>query len=216
MKRKPWWVGVLLWFTPFIASMMVTNFVLSTVTISGVSMAPSFADGHRVALSKIDKTYQRGEIVVFTSGGNDPTATGQESLYVKRVIGVAGDTVRYKDGKLYVNDKEVRQDFLQDSAHDLINSAFEKEDGTSMPENNYWSLEDLSDAESWNEWSKGVNKVPEGCVFVMGDHRSASKDSRFFGYVKTDSIVGVLKQMPFSNEQVQSVMNDVTDQFFVE
>ena len=216
MKRKPWWVGVLLWFTPFIASTLVTTFVMSTVTISGVSMAPSFADGQRVVLSKIDKTYQRGEIVVFTSTGNDPTATGQETLYVKRVIGVAGDTVRYKDGKLYVNDKEVHQDFLQDSAHDLINSAFEKEDGTSMPENNYWSLEDLSDAERWNEWSKGVNKVPEGCVFVMGDHRSASKDSRFFGYVKTDSIVGVVKQMPFSNEQVQSVMNDVTDQFFVE
>lgn len=216
MKRKPWWVGVLLWFTPFIASTLVTNFVMSTVTISGVSMAPSFADGQRVVLSKIDKAYQRGEIVVFTSGGNDPTATGQENLYVKRVIGVAGDTVRYKDGKLYVNDKEVRQDFLQDSAHDPINSAFEKEDGTSMPENNYWSLEDLSDAEGWNEWSKGVNKVPEGCVFVMGDHRSASKDSRFFGYVKTDSIIGVVKQMPFSNEQTQSVMNDVTDQFFVE
>lgn len=207
--------GIALWFAPLMLSMFVNAHVFTTVAVAGESMEPSFHDGDRVAMSRLDKTYERGEIVVFTAGENHPGVQDPATFYIKRVIAIAGDTVRYKDGKLYVNDKEVDQSFIKDSAPDMIKASYEKAKGTSMPENNYWELGDLSDNEDWNEWSAGENKVPEGTIFVMGDHRSNSTDSRYFGFVRTESVAGVVKQMPFSNEHIQSVINTPKEHFFV-
>lgn len=176
-------------------------------------MAPSLQDGTSLVMSKLDRIYERGEIIVFSAAENDPTATSGESFYIKRIIGLPGDSIHYKDGNLYVNNKEVNQSFLRDSNPDLIKSSYEMNEGTAMPVNNYWSLEDLSKYESWNSWSRGVSVVPEGTVFVMGDHRSASKDSRYFGYVRQDTIKGVVKQMPFTSEELASVIDGAKAEF---
>lgn len=213
MPKKFKWV---IWLIPSLVTFMITQFVIQSVTISGVSMAPSLQNNQKVAMSKIDTTYDRGEIVVFKAEGNDPNIAEGQSIYVKRIIGVAGDTVEYKDGNLYVNDRLVNQSYLVDDGSEMINSEVERNSGTSQPLQVNWTLESLSKSIDWNQASRNRGTVPPGTVFVLGDHRSHSKDSRFFGYVSTDSIIGVVKEMPFSNDQVHDVITRPVQEFFDE
>ena len=83
-KFKP--LKVLLWFTPLLISLGIQQFIASSVTIAGASMAPSLQDGTRLVMSKLDRIYERGEIIVFSAAENDPTATSGESFYIKRII----------------------------------------------------------------------------------------------------------------------------------
>lgn len=208
-KRLFWYALI-----PCVISFTITRLIFSFVTISGESMAPSLKNKERVVISRVDKSYDRGEIVVFQSKENDPAYQPGQDFYVKRVIGVEGDTVEYKDGHLYVNKKEVDQSFIKSSDENLIRSDYERSTGTSIPYNNNWTLKQLSQSAGWNSFSQNRTKVPAGCVFVMGDHRSHSQDSRYFGFVKTSSIVGVVKEMPFSNQQIHEVVTKPSQNFF--
>lgn len=215
MKKNLQFLKIFCWFIPIFIGIFLKTFVFTTVNVSGESMSPSIKDNQKMIISRIDKKYERGEIIVFSSKGNDPTRDKNEEFYIKRIIGIPGDTVEYKSGKLYVNNKEVNQSFLEDSSNGLINSKYEKSDGTSMPENNDWNLKTLSYNNGWNEWSKHKSVVPKNSLFVMGDHRSNSKDSRYFGYIKFSSIKGVIKTMPFSDNHANKVIKDVPNNFFV-
>jgi len=90
-----------------------------------------------------------------------PPLVGQGD-YVKRVIATGGQTIMMKDGQVYVDGKKMPQPFLHDGAQSTQDS---------------WTM------------SKPV-KVPEGDVYVLGDHRNASEDSRFFGPVKVSAVQG--------------------------
>jgi signal peptidase I len=97
-------------------------------------------------------------------------APDKDSKYVKRVIGVPGDRIEMIDDILYVNDKTYKEEYVnRDEEYDQMTENF--------------SLEDVA----------GVTKVPEGHYFVLGDNRTHSKDSRRFGLISEDSIVGEVK-----------------------
>ena len=67
----------------------------------------------------------------------------------------------------------------------------------------------------WNSFSKGKEVVPEGCYFVLGDHRSNSVDSRSFGFVKESSILGVVRPNPFKNSRTDYFLTKhYVDNFF--
>ena len=116
--------------------------------------------------------YKRGDIVVFNPPPNWVQAQGQP--YIKRVIGVGGDTVELKDGKVLVNGTALlEQDYVF------------QEDGDSQP----------------TDQLIGVGKwvIPTGQLFLMGDHRSNSADSREFGPVDISAVIGRawLRYWPF-------------------
>lgn len=179
-------------------------------------MYPTLQDHQMVLVNKTNKNYKRGQVISFHSSPNNPSSDGAEKLYIKRIIGLPGDTVSYKDGKLYVNGKEVNQKFLSLRGND---EKMESTEGTQKPSTSpSWDLLSLSEGNpSFNSWSQNQATVPEGTLFVMGDHRSVSLDSRYFGFVKMDSVLGVNSSFPWDDkEQKYYTSEDFTNDFFVE
>lgn len=151
-------------------------FVLSPVRVDGSSMEPNLTNNERVWMFKQAKI-KHLSVVVFDAHGADPEATPGTD-YVKRVIGLPGDTVSFVNEKLYVNDKVVDQSFISNS------------EATTGTGNHNWTLQSLS---KQNHWSKQATVVPKGEYFVLGDHRSVSNDGRYWGFVKKSKIAGVVK-----------------------
>ena len=116
-------------------------------------------------------SYTRGDIVVFNPPPGWPQNDG--TPYIKRVIGVGGDTVAIWGGAVYVNGAQLAEPYLY------------SEGGRLGP----------TDAQGIDHWL-----VPTGQLFVMGDHRAVSADSRAFGTVPTNSLIGRawLRYLPLS------------------
>ncbi|BCG59712.1 signal peptidase I [Paenibacillus sp. URB8-2] len=136
--------------------------------VDGPSMQPNFHTGERVIVNEIlydIRSPQRGEVIVFhvPSEGRD---------FIKRVIAVAGDTVKVEGDVVTVNGQKVNETYLQ-KAIDQAHANNQLYNDKNFPN------EDFKDG-----------KVPEGHVFVMGDNRSDSTDSRMIGYVPLGDIVG--------------------------
>lgn len=85
-----------------IVVVVIRTFIITPILIDGSSMSPTLEDDQFLILKKYDKSYNRFDIVVFDYKG--------EKL-IKRVIGVPGETVEYKDGTLYINSEEVDDEF---------------------------------------------------------------------------------------------------------
>ena len=161
-----------------IVYLAVTTYVIAPFTVKGHSMDYTFADSDKVFVSKLSSNYERGENIVFHANEKDD--------YIKRVIGVPGDTVAYIDDELYINGSKVEEPYLAKKKQEA------KKEGKA-PLTADFSIENLSSTTS--------KKVPEGTYFVMGDNRQHSTDSRVFGFVKKDKIIGkvVLRYYPFSS-----------------
>ena len=128
-------------------------------------MHPTLEDGNKLVVNKINyqiKDISRFDIIVFHSKG--------EEDYVKRVIGIPGDEISYRDDTLYINGEEFNEPYL---------AKFKK----GYPGQNFTG--DFTLKEITNQAA-----VPEGKLFVMGDNRLESADSRHFGYVSIHQVVG--------------------------
>ena len=145
---------------------LLRQFVFTPTTVRGESMLPTLEDGNRVILSKMT-TIERFDEVVFQ-------ATDSPDNYVKRVIGLPGDTIEMRNDVLYINGKAYDEPYLEEFKKELNRNENLTEDFT---------LEKLT----------GEYKVPEGLMFVLGDNRIYSKDSRIFGFVPMDRIIGEVK-----------------------
>ncbi|AHV97895.1 signal peptidase I [Paenibacillus sabinae] len=136
--------------------------------VDGPSMQPNFHTGERVIVNEIlydIRSPQRGEVIVFhvPSEGRD---------FIKRVIAVAGDTVKVEGDVVTVNGQKVNETYIQKAID-------QKHANNQLYNDKNFPNEDFKDG-----------KVPEGHVFVMGDNRSDSTDSRMIGYVPLGDIVG--------------------------
>ncbi len=129
-------------------------------------MMPNLEDGDRIILSKVS-TINRFDEVAFK-------APDSKDNYVKRVIGFEGDTISMENDQLYINGELHEEPYLAETKADLP-------DEVHLTGN--FTLEDLT----------GEKTVPEGKVFVLGDNRRVSKDSREFGFIDEDAIIGDVK-----------------------
>lgn len=128
--------------------------------IKGASMMPNFPDSEYLLTEKVSYYLNdpaRGDVVVFTP----PVSETDE--FIKRVIGVPGEKVMVKGGRVYINDKLLVEPYLSNS---VITS-----DGSFLTEGQEYT-------------------VPPGQFFVMGDNREHSSDSRFWGPITKKSISG--------------------------
>jgi signal peptidase I len=143
---------------------VIQNFVAQPYQVKQFSMEQTLEPGQYVLVDKLTPrfdTYKRGDIVVF----DPPTDWDSEGTpYIKRVIGLPGDTIEIRDdGLVYVN-------------------------GVALAEPYVYS--DESDGQSQATTAPATWTIPGGEYFLMGDHRSNSKDSRVFGPVAGDRIIG--------------------------
>lgn len=166
------------------------NFVASPVTISGDSMQPNLQNNQIVMVNKQGEI-KRGEVVVFNAYGVDPSATTPDEKYIKRVIGVPGDTVSDVNGVLRVNGKVVDQSFISENEQVATNNRV----------GDWTSLAELGQSQNWQGPISG--KVPAGYYFVLGDHRSISNDSRYWGFVPKNKISGTVWAPPFDNDATE-------------
>jgi signal peptidase I len=158
---------------------VIQTFVAQPYRVQQVSMERTLEPDQYVLVDKLTPrfdAYKRGDIVVFNPPPNWVQAQGQP--YIKRVIGIGGDTVELKGGKVLVNGTALVEHYVY------------QEDGDSQP----------TDA------LIGVGKwvVPTGQLFLMGDHRSNSADSREFGPVDISAVIGRawLRYWPINTFQI--------------
>lgn len=138
-----------------VLALLVHLFVATVFRISGESMVPNFEDGQFVLVDRLSYLigpYQRGDVVVIEFPG-DP----EKRKFIKRIIGLPGDTVQISQGKVYVNGALLPEPYLPDYLY-------------TEPE-----LEKVVRADE---------------LFVIGDNRPNSNDSRFFGPVPLDNVIG--------------------------
>lgn len=151
---------------------VVFTFVCRVVTVTGTSMVPSFHEGDRVLVVNDFNGVEQGDVVVIVNVLEEPI--------IKRVVATAGQTVDFDEdmGELVVDGQP-----LTGEAYHIANGI------TYVPDRPGEVLE-------------FPQTVPEGCVFVLGDNRQNSKDSRFaeVGMVDCRNILGkvVFNLYPFS------------------
>ncbi len=169
-----------------IAVILVLTFVVRICEVGGPSMEKTLLDKERLLVSDLFYTPKAGDIIVFHETDDRPH--GFNKPIVKRVIATEGEFVQinYTAGKVYVSNDAV---FTEDEVID---------------ESSYVYL----DKGKWDEAGKpnDVFEVPEGHLFVMGDNRNNSADSRSddpgmgVGFVEEERVLGkvLLRIFPFS------------------
>ncbi len=154
-----------------VAAMLVLNlFFFRSITVSGPSMLDTLRNGDKVVATNFCYTPAYGDIVVIQADKlrNEITMMWGEPI-IKRVVAVGGDTIRidFIKGEVYRNGELLEEDYIKDPTFFRAN-------------------------DSWMEGNKEYT-VPENTVFVMGDNRAVSNDSRNLpqvGFVDTRFIMG--------------------------
>lgn len=185
-----------------VAALVIRSFVFEPVRVDGSSMDDTLANGEIMLVSKYDysttwlsffwqdnATKEKAPKITF--GGNPQRFDvvicrypGRgDTNFVKRVVGLPGDTIRLEDGYLYV--KEAGQDEEVRYEEPYINDEYR-----SGPLNTFRAYE-----------------VPEGKYFVMGDHRNNSNDSRSVGPIDRNMIVGHVRRVVYPFNQWRGVPN---------
>jgi signal peptidase I len=124
---------------------------------------------------------QRGDIITFIPPHED-------ILYVKRVMAVPGDTIRIEGNTIYINGEQLEQSVMEETSRQLIGTeviggrehAFKLSAGRELP------------------WFGRTLVVPEGKLFVMGDHRNNSGDSRYWGFADEANVTGKVSSIAVS------------------
>ncbi len=145
---------------------VIQTFIAQPYQVRQQSMEHTLEPNEYVLVDKLTPrfdTYKRGDVIVFEPPEGWAVG-GDRTPFIKRIIGVAGDTLELRDGHVYVNGVELQEPYLY------------AEDGVPQP------TDPTSGQSRWT--------IPDGDVFVMGDHREASADSRTFGPVPVTSVIG--------------------------
>jgi len=181
----------------FVIAVLIKTFFVQAFFIPSGSMLPTLHPGDRVLVEKLAyrlREPRRHDVVVFEKSvfGEAPDVpwyqdaknfvrellglpTGIEEDYIKRIVAVGGDTIRYAGTprRLFVNGNQVEQPFIR-GGRDRFSSSLTSNDCQRLK----------------MQASEGGCLVPAGRVFVMGDNRGDSEDSRILGPIDEDRIVG--------------------------
>ncbi len=177
-KKKLLWEYVEAIVTALVLALLIRAFIVQAFKIPSGSMIPTLLIGDHILVNKFlygtkipftDKKIlvfrkpEKGDIIVFEYPVNP------EKDFIKRVVATEGDIIEEKEKVVYINDKAIEESYIQ---HSDNNIRFNSEFGMN-PRDNF-----------------GPITVPEEKVFVMGDNRDASYDSRYWGFVDLKSIKG--------------------------
>ena len=159
-RSEAWeWIKTLL--LAVFTALIIRMFIFEVVVVKQSSMFPTLEENQKLGLLKTAYWFSepdRGDIVVIKiSKGKD---------YVKRVIGLPGETIEIRDSRVYIDGELLEEDYLRG---DLVYPDF------------------------------GPVRISEGAIFVLGDNRPNSVDSRSIGEIKTENVKGrvIFRLRPF-------------------
>jgi signal peptidase I len=153
-----------------LCTLVLRTYVVQSFSIPSLSMYPTLQVGDRIIVNKLSYDLHgvhRGDIVVFA---RPPLEDQEYADLVKRVIGLPGETISSKGCAIYINNKPLSEPWLPPGP-DSCSAALP---GDAHPQFNL----------------PGPVKIPAGEYYVMGDNRTDSEDSRFFGPIPKSLIVG--------------------------
>jgi signal peptidase I len=175
-----------LFLSAFLIAILLNTFIIQSYQVDGQSMEPTLQNNDRLIVNKIPRTIaridgrqyvpHRGDIIIFNQEGL-PGFVGPKQL-IKRVIGLPGEHVVVKDGKITIFNSSHPQGFNPDATGDYHISA---------P----------------STMGQVDQHLKQDQLFVCGDNRPNSEDSRFFGPINTSQVVAklVLRILPIGNAQ---------------
>lgn len=168
-----YWIKEAIWLISLVVILIAIRvFVFSPIKVEGLSMMPTLVDGEKAIAYKLGNV-KRFDVVPLKAP-DDPAL-----FYVKRIIGLPGDIVEYKEDQLYINGEVIKEDYLTEYQQKW------KDSGNTEPLTPNFTLAELT----------GQQTVPENSYFVLGDNRRVSKDSRSteVGFIPKANIIGKAK-----------------------
>ncbi|MDK2949277.1 MAG: signal peptidase [Patescibacteria group bacterium] len=159
----------------------IRTFLFQPFIVKGSSMEPNYCSGDYLIVDELSyrlRDPQRGEVIVFEYPLNPA------NKYIKRIIGLPGETIEIKDSKIYITKDE--ETFTVDESIYLTEDDLEK-----------WTINN----------NKGSIILKEKEYFVMGDNRNYSSDSRRWGVVPEENITG---RMMFRFSPIEALMNTMS------
>ncbi|MGR3764130.1 signal peptidase I [Rossellomorea sp. NS-SX7] len=163
----------------FVIVLIVRTFLFTPILVDGASMNTTLHDHERMIVSKLGEP-ERFDIVVFHAN--------EKQDYIKRVIGLPGDKIEYKNDILYVNGKAYKEPYLDDQKETIEGDLTKS-----------FTLEDTAVRQA---------TVPQGHVFVMGDNRQNSTDSRMIGAIPIEEIVGTTNVVFYPLKDMRIIKNE--------
>lgn len=172
-----------------VVALLIRYFIGTPTVVKHSSMSPTLQQNQRLILNKLPKMFneipERGDIITFEAPTNSTAKSVKaeyeynpktwyekfiyyvleigKSSYIKRVIALPGEQVKIENGKIYIDEQELQEDYLQN---------------TVMTETKNSNLTNFV--------------VPEGYIFAIGDNRSGSFDCRDFGCIPIDKIESIV------------------------
>lgn len=190
-----------------ITVLLIRSFTFEAFKIPSASMKPTLVEGDLIVVDKYSLGLRvpalgyrftpgkpkRGDVVVFR-GEVDGASAG----IIKRIVGLPGDRIKYENRTLYVNDTPATQLNLSSELDNLANGKQQKviratEDLGNIKHDIYMTLHNTEGNFPFQDLV-----VPNNSYFVLGDHRSNSLDSRFFGVLTDRQLIGKARMIVFS------------------
>ena len=159
------------------APFLLRTFVVQAFKIASGAMKPTLLVGDHILVNKLPKTtdqIERGDIIVFQYPP-DPRKD-----FIKRVVGLPGDLFEIRDKEIYVNNNPLKEGYVIHTDKNIIPAGVK-------PRDNF-----------------GPISIPENSLFVLGDNRDASFDSRFWGFVDLSKVKGKVTKIYWSWEKENS------------
>ncbi|MGO3892001.1 MAG: signal peptidase I [Paenalcaligenes sp.] len=210
--KMPWWVEYGVSFFPVILFVFILrSFIFEPFRIPSGSMLPTLQNGDFILVNKYEYgirlpvlntkiidtgSPERGDVLVFRY------PVQPDIDYIKRVVGLPGDVVEYRDKVLYINGtkvNEVRDGDYFEPDHSRYTGKYVEQLGKVKHDilldkrapQYYRPITDFPYRDRCEYFPAGLRcTVPEGNYFVMGDNRDNSQDSRYWGFVPDENIVG--------------------------
>ncbi len=160
-----------------VAVLLATTFFFRHSIVEGDSMLSTLSGGDTLIISGAFYTPERGDIIVV-----EDYTTLLDKPIVKRVIGIAGDHIRVREEGIYLNGKLLDEPYVFTDMPNYTYNIYPNEVLIdAMKNNETFSIE-------FGQYYELI--VPEGELFVLGDHRNNSTDSRVIGTVRCDAVLG--------------------------
>ncbi|WP_430733282.1 signal peptidase I [Candidatus Enterococcus courvalinii] len=169
------WLAVKYLLISIFLAFILRGFLFIPVPVEGNSMENTLSQGNMTVMEKFTEI-KRFDVVVFQ------LADG--TIYIKRVIGLPGETISYQNDTLQVNGKKIKEPFLNKNI---------QSDHETAPYTTDFTLQGLT----------GEAKLAEDNYFVMGDNRRISKDSRSFGTISREDILGKARMVYYPLSEIK-------------